>query len=107
MSTWLCDIAKNLYLSHYKYYSKHPSVIKIELEENIVNSGFVSNNNNLEQKDIIKCIGKLSKKQQKIIKLKLFGYSNPEISEKMRIKLSSTKSALFLARNKLKNLLNN
>ena len=104
MLTWLCEIAKFLYLKNYRYNTIHPLLIEDIIEENF-DMEVVYQTNNVDVKDICKCINKLCDNQKQIIKLTILGYKIREISVMFNLKQTSTKSRLWIARNNLKKML--
>jgi RNA polymerase sigma factor (sigma-70 family) len=111
MITWLCSIARNLYLNKFAYIKNHKSINIDELESGENESKIyilpiIYQPNNMEIQDIYNYIENLSRKQQQLINLTIQGYKVNEITIKLNIKSTSTKSKLCFIRKKFKTIIN-
>jgi RNA polymerase sigma-70 factor, ECF subfamily len=88
ISSWLYIIAKNESLRMNKKLLKHETPLDTVVEEI---SFYISSNNNL-QCDLISIVNELPEKFKHIFNLKLEGYTENEISEKLDISKGTIKS---------------
>jgi hypothetical protein len=98
-------------LNKFAYIKNHKSINIDELESGENESKIyilpiIYQPNNMEIQDIYNYIENLSRKQQQLINLTIQGYKVNEITIKLNIKSTSTKSKLCFIRKKFKTIIN-
>ena len=103
IESWLIEIAKNKCKQEYKYNRTHPLQLIDMIPEEISHVDYQPCR--LVELDYLKLINQLPKLQRRILKLTIIGYKCREIAAKLHLKQTTVKTALWIAKNTLKNKL--
>lgn len=108
MKAWLLTMMRNIFINGYRKKVRQNTVF--DHSENgylLANNATVKNQaqSNITQEDIQNAINQIPEEYQQPIRMRYAGYKYQEIAEEMNVPLGTIKSRIFLARQRLSELL--